>query len=213
MAETIFVINFFLLRLPALLLLLFFSRLLSAQADTSHSIKVHFWYGSKPLHSTKKTESKYFGGLHGGHVTIEVDSIDYGLVPGNGLHIFAHKKNLSGIFSSKRTYGLPPYPPGHKFVTFIIPVSAEQYQKINEINSCYCKQAPYDYAFFGMRCASAAYEVLSHLDIVKERSNFSNVCKNFYPKKLRKKLLRLARKNNWIVIRKQGRVSRKWERE
>lgn len=77
----------------------------------------------------------------------------------------------------------------------------------------YLEKSPYDYAFFGMRCASAAYDVLGQLEIVKPHSNFSTVCKNFYPKKLRKKLLRLAKHNSWKITRKPGRPSRKWEKE
>ena len=35
-------------------------------------LKVHFLYGSKPLKRDKNTEQKWFGGILGGHVGIEV---------------------------------------------------------------------------------------------------------------------------------------------
>ena len=161
----------------------------------------------------RSTEYKYFGGIHGGHVTIEVDSADYGFNPGDPFHYIAHKNVRSSSFVSRKTNGRPPYPPGDKFATFIIPITQVQYVKINEIHSSYCAQTPYDYAFLGMRCASATQDILGQIGIVKYRRRFINVLTTFYPKKLRKRLFKLAAKKNYKVIKQAGRLTRKWERD
>ena len=102
--------------------------------------------------------------------------------------------------------------PGYKFAVFFIPVTPEQYDKAKEILENYAAQTPYDYAFFGMRCASAANDVLGQLNILKKRSRFGYVATSFYPKKLRKKLFKLAAKHNYKVLKQAGRVTRKWEK-
>jgi hypothetical protein len=72
-------------------------------------------------------------------------------------------------------------------------------------------KTPYDYAIFGMRCAAASYDVLSKIGLFKEVSNTKNVVTHFYPKLLRKKVLKWANKNNYEVISNDGRPTRKWE--
>lgn len=166
----------------------------SAQPDSTHYIKVHFLYGSKPLKKYINTEHKYFGGLHGGHVSIEVDTIDYGFVPEGKFHVFAHKKSRHSRFIKKETHGKQPYPEGIKYTTFILPISIEQYEKINQIHSNYCLHSPYDYAFIGMRCAAASQDILAQIGIVKKRKKMKNIFTTFYPKKLRKRMFKLAKK-------------------
>lgn len=184
-----------------------------SQTNTSRSIKVHFWYGSRPFHKTKAIESKYFGGIHGGHVTIEVDSIDYGFNPGYPFHYVARKKKRSSSFVSRPTGGQAPYSKGDKYVTFIIPISEDQHSKINQIHANYCKDTPYDYAFLGMRCASATQDILGQIGVVKPRRHFHNVLTTFYPKKLRKRLFKLSAQKNYQIIKQEGRSTRKWEKD
>ncbi|MES2516377.1 MAG: hypothetical protein V4580_19640 [Bacteroidota bacterium] len=98
-----------------------------------------------------------------------------------------------------------------KITTFIIPLSIDQYNKINQITQNYCKITPYDYAFFGMRCASTVQDILGQIGVVKKKKRLSNIVTTFYPKKLRKRLFKLAKKNNYQIIRYPGRKTRKWE--
>lgn len=184
-----------------------------AQIDTTLFIKVHFLYGSKPKKKFKATEIKYFGGIHGGHVSIQVGNMDYGFEPTDKVHIFPHKNNHKAGYVSNITKGAMRYDTSSKVTTFIIPLTIEQYNKLNIINQTYCKKTPYDYAFFGMRCASTAQDVLGQIGVVKKKSRFSNIVTTFYPKKLRKRLFKLAIKNNYIVIKSSGRFSRKWEKD
>lgn len=184
-----------------------------SQSDSAHFIKVHFLYGSKPKRKFKTTEYKAFGGKHGGHVTIELDDIDYGFEPAHGFHVFAHKQKFKADFVDNKLNGQPRYGSNNKTAIFIIPINTEQYNELNQIHKNYCNKTPYDYAFFGMRCASSVQNILGQIKIVKNRKRFYNILTTFYPKKLRKRLFRLARKHNYQVIKTNGSETRKWERD
>lgn len=185
--------------------------LIKSQTDTSHIIKVHFLYGSKPLKKFKGTEMKYFGGIHGGHVTIEVDSVDYGFAPTGRVHMLSHNNNCHSQFTGKHTHNQPPYPKGYKVVSFTIPITMEQYNQLIKIHADYCAKPPYDYAFFGMRCAAATQDVLGQIGIVKKKGRINNIYTTFYPKKLRKRIFKLAEKKKYTITKQDGRTTRKWE--
>jgi hypothetical protein len=184
----------------------------AAQSDSLY-LKVHFLYGSKPKKGHKKTESHYFGGLHGGHTTIELDHNDFGFGPTGKVHIVAHKKNLHGSFGISNTNGEMPYGPEEKFTTFYIPINSEQYAMTKKIMEGYLTNTPYDYAFFGMRCAAAANDLLGQIGVLKKRNRLGYMTKSFYPKKLRKRLFKLATKNNWKIDMQDGKSTRKWEKD
>ena len=185
----------------------------SAQTDTARLIKVHFLYGSKPGEGHKGTEARYFGGLHGGHVSIEVDSIDYGFVPAGRLHIFPHRNYRHSAYVSSATYGMPVYPADMKVVTIVIQVRQQQYDQLKKTLTAYDSCAPYDYAFFGMRCAASTEDVLGQIGLIRSKSRLWSVCSTFYPKKLRRRLLKMAAEKQWQVIFQEGRPSRKWEKD
>jgi hypothetical protein len=181
-------------------------------SDSTYTIKVHFLYGSKPKPSTRKTEMKYFGGLHGGHVSIEVDSIEFGFVPGGSrVHLFASKKDIKGIFVDRETNGNLVYPENNKAAVFEIKINEEQYKQLLLIKENYLKTSPYDYAFFGMRCAAATQEILGEIGVLDKRSRCRNIITTFYPKKLRKRMFKLADTKGYKVIKQEGRETRKWE--
>lgn len=184
-----------------------------AQADSSHYIKVNFLYGSKPHRAHKSTEQKSFGGLHGGHVTIQAGDLDYGFRRTNkNTHIFPNKKRAS-VFTVRELEGKSRYGEGRKTVTFIIPLSSEQYQSLGQIHQAYCDSTPYDYAFFGMRCAAATQEILGEIGVLNKKKRFFNIVTTFYPKRLRKRIFRLAEAKGFEVIKTEGRPTRKWERD
>jgi hypothetical protein len=201
------------MRLFTISILIFCKSFLGGQTSSDHLLKVHFLYGSKPLHKYRKTEKKLFGGLHGGHVSFEIDSVDYGFGPEGKFHLIAHKNNCHSLFRQKPTYGKPVYPDGEKVTTFIIPVTEEQYNKLKLLTAGYCCETPYDYAFIGMRCASSAQDVFAQAGLVKHRNRFSNIITTFYPKMLRKRFFRMAKQNHYTIIKKEGRKTRKWEKD
>lgn len=195
-----------------ILILTFASITLQAQTDTLY-IKVNFLYGSKPFKKFKETEVKHFGGLHGGHVSLELDNLDYGFGTSGSFHFFAHKNNRHSSFDSKETHGRPAYMTGWKYATVYIPLTQEQYDKSKQILTNYLTKTPYDYAFLGMRCASSTMEILGQINILKKQNNFGCIWSAFYPRQLRKKLFRLAKKNNYKVIKQEGRPMRNWEKD
>jgi len=203
------------MRLKALLVLfhVLTGSLLIAQSDSLYPIKVHFLYGSKPKWKYRSTEYKAFGGLHGGHVTIEVDGVDYGFVPTTSrVHIFPHKPFASD-FVDNPLNGRYPYSSANKTVTFVIPVNQKHYDELNRLLQNYSAKAPFDYAFFGMRCASTTAEILAEIGVLKKRKRFTNIAGTFYPKKLRKRLFKLARRNNYEILTNEGKPTRRWERD
>lgn len=196
-----------------ILIFFFHSALIFSQNDSLHLIKIHFLYGSKPAKGYKNTEPKYFGGLHGGHISIEVDSIDYGFEPLDGFHLFPHQKHLKSHFVCQKIQQKPKYDRDKKLTTVYVPLTPEQYTQLTKIHQEYCQNSPYDYAFFGMRCASATREILSDIGILKRKKRLFNIITTFYPKKLRVQILELAEQNHYIINRQKGKLSRKWEKD
>lgn len=181
-------------------------------ASDSLFLKVHFVYGSKPKKAFKNTESKLFGGIHGGHVFIEVDNKIISFGTNNGQwHIFPHKSKCAGTYRVDKSLAWHGDTSKKKITTIIIPITQTQLNKFKETEEIYFEKTPYDYAFFGMRCAAGAYDMLSKAEVCKCKSRFHIITRNFYPKRLRKKLLKRAKKEHWQVIKQEGRVTRKWE--
>lgn len=188
-------------------------------SQDSTFLKVHFLYGSKPLKKHKDTERKSFGGILGGHVGIEVNENEIlNFLPSSGkLHVFKDNKDKHStyaIHSIPNFYGiLGGEHTSVKMAIIYIPITTQQKQTFDSIVSAYIGHAPYDYAFFGMRCGSSTYEILAQLGILKSYSHKKTVRKIFYPRKLRKRLFKKAEKNNWTVTRKEGSNKRKWEKD
>lgn len=183
------------------------------QPDSARMIKVHFLYGSKPKRKFKDTEVKSFGGLHGGHVSIQAGDTDYGFGPTfTPVHLFP-KHHRQSVFEARELQGAARYSSGNKTVSFVIPVSQQQWLMLDSIHRSYCKNPPYDYAFFGMRCASATQDILAQTGILKRKSRLANILTTFYPKRLRKRLFKLAKRKGYLVIRNEGKTTRKWEKD
>lgn len=186
-----------------------------SSSQDSGFIKVHFLYGSKPKKKYKKTEKPWFGGIHGGHVSIESEGYVYGFLPYESFHLVGKKRadKRHSIFSMESVESWVKDTATLKYTTITIPVSKQQQDSLHNIHQSYLKHPPYDYAFIGMRCASATYDILGQIGIVEWLPNKKNTFKNFYPKLLRKKLLKLAKQRGYKVHRQQGRKTRKWERD
>jgi hypothetical protein len=177
-------------------------------SDTLYTIKLNFLYGSKPAKGYKKTESKLFGGLKGGHVNIEAGGRVLDFLPGNNPLLPNNKKPTGGFRLNHSSY---KHPDTDKWITVVIPVSTQQYFRLQTLFDSLAYKTPYDYAIFGMRCAAASYDVLSKIGLFREFPNEKNVATHFYPKLLRKKVLKWADKNNYDIIRHEGKSTRKWE--
>lgn len=172
------------------------------------TIKLNFLYGSKPAKEFKASEAKLFGGLKGGHVNIEAGGRVLDFMPGDNP-LFPKNKKPSGGFHLNPAVTWDTAKT--KWINILIPVSNNQMQQLKTIFDSYSQHTPYDYAIFGMRCAAASYDVLSEIGIVKKIDNRTNVMKNFYPKLLRKRMLKWAKENDYTILYHDGRSSRKWE--
>lgn len=196
-----------------LLFFLFYMTATSVAGD-SLFLKLHFVYGSKPKHGFKKTERTYFGGLHGGHVYMEADHEIFSFGPDKGQwHVISHRKKIYGKYRIDSNLVWCGDTGKLKITTISIPVTRQQLEQFHHLEKDYLQHAPYDYAFVGMRCAAAAYDVLSQVGICRKRSRAGIITKNFYPKRLRIKLLKRAGSEHWIVEKQNGRPSRKWEKD
>jgi hypothetical protein len=189
------------------------AQLFAQDSSPLHYIKVHFLYGSKPKKEHKDTEKPWFGGLHGGHASIETGREVIGFGPAGGFHIFARRKNFKSGFITEDLQRWERDSAGAQYVSVIIPLTPVQYEKLGTIHSSYLEKPPYDYAFFGMRCAAATYDILSQVGIIKPKGKFFKAARYFYPKLLRKKMLKLAKKRGYEVVSHPGKPTRKWEKD
>lgn len=200
----------------ALLVFLLLAYALSARSQndtTTDTIRVCFLYGSKPKRAFSATEHKDFGGLHGGHVSIQYHDTDYGFEPtGLPVHVFPRRQRRSA-FVKQELYGQARYSHQSKTATFVIPVTLRQLAILDSLHAEYCKKTPYDYAFFGMRCAAATRHLLGQIGVLEPCSKFESVCSNFYPKPLRRRVFKLAAKKGYDVIQTTGKTSRVWEKD
>lgn len=187
------------------LIILFYFR----AALASDSVYVLFVYGSKPK---VNTESNWLGGIHGGHVSVSYDKAFISFVPHDGVRIFPRRSVNSAfvletdgdfIFDTSRS----------RYLLLAFEIDSIQRQTLDSICRSKLDTAGYEYAFFGMRCASAAYDLLSVAGVLPKMKRSKMVFKFFYPKLLRKKLLKKAKKENARIFYRPGRKSRKWEKD
>lgn len=191
--------------------------LLAGAHDTVY-LKVHFLYGSRPLKPYKGTEGKWFGGILGGHVGIEGDSGRIlNFLPKGSFHVFKRPANRHSAYAVHNEQGfysiLGGNPDSMKKAIVYIPVTRQQKQRFDSIATAYLAQTPYDYALVGMRCGAASYEILAQLGVLKAYGPKKTALKIFYPRKLRKRLLKKARANDWTVTHQEGSPKRQWEKD
>jgi hypothetical protein len=182
-------------------------------AQNQYVIKVFFYYGSKPAKGFEKIEKREFGGFHGGHVSFGIDTSEVSFHHVNGFHIFPHHSNLRGTYERVSIRDFMKDTASEKYTTFLIPLDSIGYHDLEQTVTRYIAKTPYDYAFFGMRCASAAYDLLSIAKVFKPKSRFGIIWSNFYPRLLRRQCFKLAAQNHFQVIAQPGRKSRIWEGE
>jgi hypothetical protein len=182
------------------------------------SLTIHFLYGSKPAKNYKHTQKKWFGGKLGGHVGIAVnnDSVLHFLYKGK-FHVVANKRNKHSqyLYSALPDFYLylAKQKDSFKTVAVTLPITTQQKNIFDSMKQNYLNCTPYDYAFIGMRCGAATYDMLAILDIVPKQKKSTTIAKIFYPRKLRKKILHLASTNNWHVQYTIGTATRNWEKD
>lgn len=182
-------------------------------------IRVHFLHGSKPKKEFRKTEQRWQGGiLGGGHVGIEYK-------PGKILNFHIHGRihvlrnpwminsqysvhSINGFYRLEDSMTTPL-----KKTIISIKISRSQQLKLDSIAKAYLEKTPYDYAFFGMRCASAAYEVLAQIHVVTPMSKGKIRRRMFYPRIFRRYLEKEALEKGYKVRKTKGSEKRIWEKD
>ncbi len=187
------------------------------QGDTFY-IKIHFLYGSKPAREFRHEESRWFGGKLGGHVGIETDSgVILNFIPSGSFHWFAQQKNRHSRFTTHGFHHFMECMGGdtdsNKYLSVTIQITSEQKKLLDSVGRAYLSETPFDYAFFGMRCAAAAYDVLAAIGVMPDYSYRRTWRKMFYPKLLRRKILKQAEANRWRAVHHAGTNRRNWEKD
>ena len=138
------------------------------------------------------------------------------MLSGGKCHLFSEKTNRTSAFTEfpeSRFYSIFGGEPDSMKKTIVyIPVTRQQKERFDSIAVVYLQQTPYDYAVFGMRCSAAAYDILGQLNIFPHYSHTKTYKKIFYPKLLRKRLLKKADENGWKIVHEDGSRRRVWER-
>jgi hypothetical protein len=152
--------------------------------------------------------------MFGGHGVMQLDSHVYGfLFTHFYLHLIPSKKHSIGMFQDQPAGKWREGVKEDRVTTITIPVSATQFRLMDSIYVEYNKAAPYDYAFFGMRCAASCYKMLADAGILEAVTEKQSIWKAFYPRPLRRYLVRLAHQNGWKIDITEGSSRRKWERK
>ena len=172
------------------------------RAQISDSITVSVVHGNRVKKEFRKAygamrgSKRSVGGLKGGHVEIHMDTLVYGFTdtPQAKIpHIFSHnKKKNNGLFQkiSKREWSKKNKT--SKVTLITIPISEEQYQSLIQNYETNIKQCPYDFALFGMRCASSAYQMLNTVNILEPLKRSKTIMKIFHPRAFRKFVIPLG---------------------
>jgi hypothetical protein len=192
-------------------------RTLVAQSD-SVTIKAHFLHGSRPKHKFRHEEDRWFGGVLGGHAGIEYEpNRIINFVPKARFHVFAHPRLINSKFSIHDTVSFYEILGGDyasaKKTMITLKISAEQKARLDSIVAVYRTRSPYDYAFFGMRCGAAAYDLLAQAGVQPSYSFAKTWSVFFYPRKTRRRLEKLARIKGSAVQKMPGSTKRIWEKD
>jgi hypothetical protein len=194
------------------------------------SIPAKGWQGKEPMHGPNSMLGRMVK-LHGGHVAIEYahdkalsfQPVHYDGVGGAG-HLMPRSdaKNFNScfrIYTEKRAWNVL----GNYYnnldslrrAVFVIPVTAAQKHTLDSLATVYTQRTPYDYAFFGMRCASASYEFLLEAGLVAEYRH--HIWRNvFTTRDFRNALYKDYERNRtkgWRLETSHGSLSRQWEKD
>jgi hypothetical protein len=157
---------------------------------------LHFIHGSvaRPDCSDQRIRP---GGLWGGHVEIELEDIFYSfnrISKERKIHIF-NKKNVAdynAIYVGLEKNAWLEKTKNDKITSIVLPISKQQKQQLQAIYKGFIEKTPYDYAF-------------------RPISKWKAIVFSFYPKLLRRKVLKFAIRNNLKINLKKGIECRDWE--
>ena len=169
-------------------------------------IQITHGYFRKRKH---KHVPKELGAWFGGHVMIQIENHYFGFIYQDikKIHIFpARQKNSTYQKMSIKEWN--EFATNKKRTAITIPCSAEEKQILLDYYNKNLKSPSCDYSFFGERCASSCYHLLKKIDKIKGGHYFFNA---FYPRQLRKKLIKEAQEKAYSISITPGPKDRIWE--
>jgi RHS repeat-associated protein len=172
-------------------------------------------HGSKP---NSPDESKTAGGMMGGHVFFNLNGNQVGFsniiskagVGKDGDHLFESSNDPNSIFENQSMSSFIKSHPGLntlKISTVDINMTLHQYLGLYSYYvspSGATKTPSYDYAVFGMRCASSAMDALNYSGITNVKSPMKSATT---PAEFRKTMKGLGFE---VKLMREGKVTRKW---
>ena len=192
------------------------------------SIPAKGWMDIEPMYGPNSLINRT-AKLHGGHVGVEYEPgkvlsfqpLKY-TGPAASGHLFSSSRHINScfrIYTESRMWNVL----GNHYnnidslrrAVFVIPVTAAQRRILDSLANQYTTSSPYDYAFIGMRCASATYDVLQTAGIVPayQHQLWYNV---FTTREFRWLLYQqyvLNKDKGWQLYTCKGSRSRKWEKD
>jgi hypothetical protein len=185
-----------------------YSTEINAIKDT---VIIHFIHGSVAKEGCIYPR-KRLGGLLGGHVEIELNQQVYGFrLAKLPVHIFVDNTDFNSKYEVNTKENWLKRTEYEKVTSIYLPITAEQKNKLNAILNAYLMQTPYDYAFFGKRCATSTAEILAQSGIICPLSNAEIMAAFISPKPLRNTLINLAENKHFLIKKKAGVDCRIWE--
>lgn len=182
--------------------------------ECTGELVIHFMHGYLSGKQCTDQQSTV-GGWLGGHIELEVDSLVYGFefADRERIHYFARQDSavFNSRFTRKPREAWQRETAAEKITSIRIPISDQQKQELLGKMELYHRQAPYDYALFGMRCASTAYALLAEAGILPRRPRMAYELNAFYQRQLRKRLVPWAQRNGLVVQTRDGIDCRSWE--
>lgn len=180
----------------------------------NHILIAHIAHGSRPHPDHRDTQKHWLGGMLGGHVVLELDSFAYGFnFNSSRVHIFPRRNDSrqAGVFEKEPANDLLERWENNKLTSVFIPLNDSDYVHLkNELEELH-RNAEFDYAFWGMRCASTAYMLLSYVGVFESAGKFESIRKAFHPRAFRKKLIRAAQQKQLQIKVQKGSTERIWE--
>ena len=194
-----------------------------AQVEMPDSIVISVVHGFRIKKEFRKAykalpgmEYKTVGGLKGGHVEVHLDTLIYGFTdrPQAKIpHLFSHnKKRNNGLFQKKTTKEWLKANQNSKVTFITIPISKEQLMQLKQNYEDHIQSCPYDFALFGMRCASSVYDMLNNIGTLAPLSRSRTVMKIFHPRAFRKVVIPWALKKGYPVKIQEGIAEKKWDK-
>lgn len=178
---------------------------------------LHFLHGSVSKKRYKHDEYSIRGGLLGGHIYIQINSHIYSFEPryNDDFHIFP-RKNPYAFNSNLKKIKYEDWInhiESKKMTSIEIPLNEAMHSYLKNLLKQYKLKTPFDYAFFGMRCASFTHYLLSKINIFSSTGWLQSIVLFPYPRKLRKELIKKAKLNSWKIYKISGSGTRTWEND